>query len=204
MNDHDNIALIDLDGTLADYERVMRAALVKTMSAADKFAKLDEFALHGDIFNGEPWLEERMRLIKMQPGFWRDLPEIEVGMAVYKLLGDLGYRRMILTKGPRLATPAWTEKVEWCHRHVPGAGISIVCADAEQGPHKGLLYGKVLFDDYPPYIEQWLKWRPRGKVLMLDTPHNRSFRDTHVFRVSSEPLTYWANMADLERFLAAP
>jgi 5'-nucleotidase len=201
--DKDNVALIDLDGTLADYERVMREALVKTMSPADKFAKLDEFVLNGNIFNHEPWLDERMLLIKGQPGFWRNLPVIDAGMRVYTILGELGFRRMVLTKGPRRTTAAWTEKVEWCHKHIPGVGISIVCEDEEKGPHKGLMYGTLLFDDYPPYVEQWLKWRPRGKVLMLDNPHNRSFKHPQVFRVPHKPLELRAVEDELRAYLEA-
>ena len=48
---------------------------------------------------------------------------------------------------------------------------------------KGLVYGKVLFDDWPNYITRWLKWRKRGLVLMLDHPWNQSFFHPNVIRI---------------------
>ena len=56
-------------------------------------------------------------------------------------------------------------------------------ADVTVTHDKGLVYGKVLFDDYPPYIERWLEHRPRGKVLMLETPYNRSFSHPNVLPI---------------------
>lgn len=199
----DKIALIDIDETLAGFEERMREQLLLTLSPADKFAQLDKLVMHGNIHNGEAWLEARKSLIKSQPGFWRNLPVIDVGMRVYHLLGELGYSRMILTKGPKRTTAAWTEKVEWCAEHVPEAGIMVVRAGDEEGPHKGLVYGTVLFDDYPDYIMQWLKWRHNGRVLMLDNPHNRSFHHPQVFRVPHKPLELLSNLDNLQAFLEA-
>jgi hypothetical protein len=51
-----------------------------------------------------------------------------------------------------------------------------------------LVYGKVLYDDFPPYILRWLEWRPRGKVLMLDAQHNRDFTHPNVFRCTRDPI----------------
>lgn len=182
--ENDKIALIDIDGTLADYDGAMRAKLLPTLSDADRFANHHKLIESGDLHEcKEPWLEARMRLVKSQPGFWRTLPVIPTGMAVYEALGLLGYRRMILTKGPKRTTEAWTEKVEWCAENVPEAGVMVVRSDEEHGPHKGLVYGKVLFDDFPPYILQWIKHRPRGRVLMLDSIYNQDFEHTQVLRI---------------------
>lgn len=170
-NDRQNerIALIDLDGTLADYDRAMREDLLRMLSPGE--------ALPDNLHDHAPaWLKERMQFIKNRPGFWRSLPRIPTGYVVFDLLGELGYRRMILTKGPRHTMAAWTEKLEWCSAHVPGTDVTITM-------DKGLVYGKLLFDDYPPYIERWLQWRPRGKVLMLDTRYNQGFEHPQVLRV---------------------
>jgi hypothetical protein len=51
---------------------------------------------------------------------------------------------------------------------------------------KGLVYGKVLFDDWPGYITRWLEWRPRGLVLMLDHSWNQGFQHDNVIRITSE------------------
>lgn len=176
---HENIALIDLDGTLADYEFSMRGELLKTLSPAEN----EEFGAlirTGNIFEYKrDWLNARMALIKRQAGFWRELPEIPQGMVVYHLLRQIGYRCVILSKGPKRTPSAWTEKLEWCQKHVPDAGVTIT-------QDKGLIYGKVLFDDYPPYIVRWLECQPQGKVLMLDSPHNQDFEHPQVFRIKSE------------------
>lgn len=51
------------------------------------------------------------------------------------------------------------KKVQWCQKHLQGVNITITT-------DKSLVYGRVLVDDYPDYIESWLNWRPRGKVIM--------------------------------------
>ena len=47
---------------------------------------------------------------------------------------------------------------------------------------KGLVYGKVLFDDWPEYITSWLEYRPRGLVIMPNHPHNQGFKHPNVIR----------------------
>ena len=47
---------------------------------------------------------------------------------------------------------------------------------------KGLVYGKVLVDDYPQYIERWLKWRERGLVIMPANESNKYFNHQQVIR----------------------
>jgi hypothetical protein len=77
---------------------------------------------------------------------------------------------------------AWAEKVLWCEKHIPDAEITITYK-------KGLSYGKVLYDDYPPYIFEWLKWRPRGRVLMLDAPYNQDTSHPRILRCYRQPLS---------------
>lgn len=163
------VALIDLDGTLADYDAAMRLALDKLRSPTDP--PLDPLGSE----EGPSWLQERQLLIKQSPGFWRNLPRISAGFDVLDIIRKMGFRLMVLTNGPRKIPAAWAEKVLWVQEHVPDAGITI-------GRDKGLVYGRVLFDDWPPYVERWLRWRPRGLVVMLDHPHNRGFSDPRVFR----------------------
>jgi hypothetical protein len=40
---------------------------------------------------------------------------------------------------------------------------------------KEAVYGKILVDDWPEYVLQWLEWRPRGLVIMPVQKHNISF-----------------------------
>lgn len=174
----EKIALLDMDSSLADFEARMTEKLKELVSPYEAGIDYSELRYPNEV---PDWFRARKDLIKREPGFWRDLPVIPIGMELYHLLGELGYERMILTKGPRTNTPAWTEKVQWCVKHVPDAEITIT-------HDKGLVYGKVLYDDFPPYILRWLEWRPRGKVLMLDAPHNHDFQHPNVLRCVREPL----------------
>lgn len=197
--EHDRIAAIDIDDTLAAFTETMHRALEKIRSPG-------ELPWDGQYKDDRSdWLEQRMRLIKSQPGFWQNLPPIPIGMQIYDLLGRLRYRRMILTKGPKTNTAAWTEKANWCSQHVPAAGLLVVRSDDDDGPHKGLVYAKVLFDDHPPYILQWLKWRPRGHVIMLDSPSNREFSHPNVLRVfGDDKATAGSQLGNVEWFLDRP
>ena len=95
---------------------------------------------------------------------------IEAGFEVFNMLGEVGFERHVLTKGPYNTTSAWSEKVEWCRREFPDVAVTIT-------EDKGLVYGRVLFDDWIPYILRWLTWRPRGLAVMLDWPHNRTIKE---------------------------
>src|SRR5581483_6811567 len=53
--------------------------------------------------------------------------------------------------------------------------------------------GVALYDDYPPYVEAWLRHRPRGLVVMPAHEHNRDFRHPNVVRYDG------TNLAEVER-----
>lgn len=82
----------------------------------------------------------------------------------------------ILTKGPRTKSMAWKEKVEWCNKYLLFQHGITITGD------KGLVYGKVLVDDYPSYILSWLMWRPRGIVIMPAHKYNENFKHSNVIR----------------------
>lgn len=169
------IALIDIDGTLADYSGSMIKALNEIKSPDESFiTKIEDPPL---------WLDKRMDIIKSKPGFWRNLPILPLGFAIVDLLREANFKLNVLTKGPKLTTSAWSEKVEWCRSNLPSAQITIT-------EDKSNVYGKVLVDDWPNYIEKWLKWRPRGTVFMPSQPWNKDFSHPQVVKVhdSSEDL----------------
>ncbi|KKM17262.1 hypothetical protein LCGC14_1677460 [marine sediment metagenome] len=152
------IALVDMDGTLCDYESALNAKMKEVLG--------------DDVCTWDPKYDKLRDLIKAQPGFWRDLEPIAFGMEVFTALQDVGFEIHILTKGPYRTTISWAEKVEWCRRWVPGTPVTIT-------ENKGMVYGKVLFDDYPDYCEAWMKWRPRGLVIMPAYDHNKEFAENH-------------------------
>jgi 5'-nucleotidase len=168
------VALVDMDGTLCDYEGAMARDLEKIRNPQEPPLKMREN--HSD-----PWLRERVELIRRQPGWWAGLERLKLGFDVLEELRALEFELHILTKGPAQATSAWTEKLQWCQRYVPDARVTVTM-------DKGLVYGKVLVDDWPEYIERWLTWRPRGLVIMPAQPWNEDFRHANVLRYDGRNL----------------
>lgn len=150
------IALFDMDGTLADFATSMQQKLVELRSPNED-PETD--------FTDAPFIKARRRLIKSLPGFWRDLAPIQLG---FQLLEEAHAQRFwcqILTKSPHKIPLAAAEKIEWCTKHVPDLPITL-------SDDKSLVYGKLLCDDWPEYIERWLAWRPRGLVIAVAQPWN--------------------------------
>jgi 5'(3')-deoxyribonucleotidase len=152
MSAEDQVALIDLDGTVADYDGEMARGMRDLKSPGEP-----DFPGWDDVPNH---IEARRNLIKRQPGFWRGLPRLELGFHVVEELRALGFMLHVLTKGPKATTSAWTEKVEWSREHLPDAFVTVT-------QDKSLVYGKIFVDDFPPYFEAWLTVRPRGLVVCV-------------------------------------
>ncbi|MFY0540473.1 5' nucleotidase, NT5C type [Nannocystis pusilla] len=166
------VALIDMDGTLCDYQ----GALMRDL----------------ETFGGPPirrWVATttahrgcaRETVIRRQPGWWRSLPRLQLGFDVLAELQALRFEIHVLTKGPVGTPSAWTEKLEWCQQHLPGVPVTITM-------DKGLVYGKVLVDDWPPYVERWLEWRPRGLVILPAQPWNVGFSHPNAIRYDGHNL----------------
>jgi hypothetical protein len=162
------VFLFDLDGSLADYDGTLLADLERLRSPAEP-------AL-ADVLQAweQPYLRHRIDALTARPGWWAGLPPLEAGMAVYRMAREMGFDCQVLTKGPKYQPRAWTEKVEWCQRHLgPDVDVHVVS-------DKGLVYGVALYDDYPRYVEAWLRNRPRGLVIMPVNARNRDFRHPNV------------------------
>jgi 5'(3')-deoxyribonucleotidase len=159
----DRIALIDLDGTVADYDSAFRTAMAR-LRAPDEHPYVDRYVDGVE----PPHIEARRKLIQRQPGFWRGLAPLARGFEVIDELRALGFELHVLTKGPRSTPNAWSEKVEWCAEHLPDVNVTVT-AD------KSLVYGRVLVDDYPPYFLRWLEVRPRGLVVCVANDENERF-----------------------------
>jgi 5'-nucleotidase len=179
-----NIALFDMDGSLADYE----GAIIRDL---EDLRSPDEPILTADnIWTANtPYILARIKLIKSQPGWWLNLPPIEWGMDVFHLCMKMGFENHILTKGPKKHPNAWDEKVRWCQKYL---GID---TDIHITSDKGLVYGKILYDDYPEYMLRWLKHRCRGLGIMPVTTSNKDFSHPNVIR--------YAGIQDLEKVAEA-
>ncbi len=166
------IALVDLDSTLADYD----AAICRDMV---KIASSNELPYIPHAHNCPAYIKAREDVIRRQPGWWLGLKPITASFEVLKLLQRNDFCIHILTKGPATKPLAWKEKVEWVNKYVPYADITIT-------QDKGLVYGRILFDDFPEYCLRWLRWRPRGLVIMPIHNGNKDFSHPNVIKFDGQ------------------
>lgn len=172
------IALLDLDGTLADYD----AAMLRDLNAIRSPNEPEETIPHR---SDEPYMKARANMIRSQPGWWLNLAPLKQGFEIIELLKKYKFDLHVLTKAPHSVDAAWTEKVIWCKKHLPDTDITIT-------QEKGLVYGKILVDDWPPYVEAWLKFRPRGLVIMVEQRWNKDFNHPQVVKYNG------TNLAEVE------
>lgn len=172
-----SIALFDMDGTLADYGGQLKKDLLSLASP-------DDPKLETDWYDDEskPWIQNRIKLIKTQVGWWEKLPKLQLGFDILKMAKDIGYDIHILTKGPRTTHSAWTEKLIWCQKNIGEQTEVTITFD------KSLVYGRVLVDDFPPYMDSWLKRRPRGLGIMPATSYNKDYKHPNVIRCDENNL----------------
>jgi len=142
-----------MDGTLVDFQKALKIRLETTLGP-------DE-VMPPDLWDMPDYMYERAQAIKREPGFWRNLPRINWGWNVMEICKAIGYDIHLLTKGPTTGARAWSEKVEWRDANLPGVPLHIV-------EDKRIVYGRVFVDDYAPFIEAWLKHRPRGIAVTND------------------------------------
>lgn len=168
------IGLFDLDGTLADFDSSMSEHLAVLRSPGESAAH-DETA-----YEDLPHMKSRRRMVKQLPGFWSSLGRVKAGFEILALMQELKFTNHVLSKSPRKMPNAATEKVKWCLNNVPD--LPIILAE-----DKGLVYGKVLVDDWPEYVERWIQWRPRGLVISVAQRWNEGIEklSPNVIRYSS-------------------
>ena len=115
-------------------------------------------------------------MIGRDPKFWTGLKKFKLGFDLWKVTQELGFDHMILTKGPAYSTASWTGKAEWVQQNIGVDQPMTVTTD------KGLVYGRVLVDDWIPYGESWLKFRPRGLLVLPAHPWNEGFSHPQAIR----------------------
>jgi 5'(3')-deoxyribonucleotidase len=173
----DKIVQIDLDNTLCDWDGSMIRDMLRVLPP-DMCHLVDRW-MNEDRRNRPEWVENLMSVVRTQAGWWRNLEPLELGMHLLDLVREKWkWEINILTKGPATKPAAWAEKVEWCAKHVGSVPVTI-CAN------KSLVYGRVLIDDYPPYMRQWLEHRPNGLGLMPAHSYNADFEHPNILRVKS-------------------
>lgn len=180
-----NIALFDMDNSLANYNKALVRDLSVLAHPSEQPINEENIWQH----DHHPWLKNRISLIKKQPGWWLGLELMQEGMDVLEWARRFGFDIHVLTKGPKKHSRAWKEKVEWCQKHISEDVDIHITSD------KGLVYGKVLYDDYPEYMLRWLRYRPRGLGIMPVNPSNKDFSHPNV--------VMYRGLEDLDRVFAA-
>lgn len=179
------LALVDLDGTLADYSGAMKRDMLKLASPEELVNMAAQLDKDTDFFYHVPHLKARMDLIKAQKNWWLHLKPLEAGFKVVDMLRDLKFRLNILTRGNKNLSDSWGEKHAWARLMVPDADVSIV---SDKTPH----YGRVLVDDWPDYVVPWLNKRARGTVIMPAQRWNEGFSHPQVIRYTDNDAEVYA------------
>lgn len=169
-------ALVDLDGTLADFEWEMTRNL-------EELAAPGEPARAWDHDKEPPHIKARRRLIKKLPGFWSGLREMRDGFDVLDLLVREGYAINVLTKAPAKNYPVWSEKAQWCDEHLSWAKPRITMTEDKEG-----VDGDLLLDDWPEYVGPWLDAHPDGWVIMPAHDYNKGYRHPRCLRYDGRNL----------------
>lgn len=170
------VALFDLDGTLCDYDGAMADSLERLRSPGEP-----KFKLH--TRDHEPdYIRERMDLIRMSEDWWENLPKLKLGWDVLKIAKGLGFRIVILSQVPRKNPVPYSAKKRWIDKNMGQDTDIILTRD------KSLVYGKILVDDFPPYINAWLKYHSRGSVIMPANSGNKEYIHPQVIRYDGSNL----------------
>ncbi len=158
------IALVDMDGTVADYDGAMESSYNRLILPGELTYRA-ACAAYGRMTLPDP-LWERCQLIKSRHGWWRDMPMLQVGDQIVCVLRRLGYEVQIATRGPKDHPRAWAEKVQWVRKHMPVGTVVHVTED------KSMLRSDVLVDDWPSYCDKWKAKNPDGLVIMPAHDYN--------------------------------
>ncbi len=164
----EKVALFDLDGTLCDHDWGLANSLNSLRSPEEKIY---------DSARGAPeYIKNRTDLIRASSSWWENLEKFRLGWDVLDIAKELEFNIMILTQGPRKNPDAWAGKKKWIDKNLgPDTDMTIT-------RDKGLVYGKVLVDDYPGYVDRWLSWRERGLVIMPANEENKDYKHPQVIR----------------------
>lgn len=172
----EDVALFDMDGTLCDYDGGLFEALEKLRSPQEE-------SFRNFWRNDIPeYLRRRIDLIRSSEDWWVNLPKFCLGWDVLDIAKELEYRIMILTQGPRRNPSAWSGKKKWIDNSL---GYDV---DISITRDKSLVYGRILVDDFPGYINRWLEWRKNGLVIMPANASNENYRHEQVIRYDGENL----------------
>lgn len=137
-----------MDGTLCDFRGALDRDVARVLNGRG-----------ADVDVPACVIQEIEWLIRGQAGWYRNLKPLPLGFDIVRMLQDIGFRIMIMTKSSKESKNAWSEKVAWIAEHLPEVDVTVT-------QDKSLVYGRILVDDYPGHFLRWMEHRPRGIIVM--------------------------------------
>jgi len=168
------VALIDMDGTLADFHGALHRDMKSLQGPGE--SELEDLSL----IETTPYLYKRAAFIKRSPNWWYNLSPIPSGMQMLGILHDLDYKMVILTRGPKNNPGAWEQKMRWVEDYVISKFPHVKCVVTSGD--KSQVMGAVLVDDWPDYVSPWLKTNPNGIGMLPSRYWNSDFVHASVCR----------------------
>jgi len=190
--------VVDLDGVCADFiGAYSQQGLVPTYNRlSGETVAIEDFRswdMKDAVKN-----PELLTYIFHNPGFFRRLAPIEGCSYALKRLMHNGHKIFVATSG---CTPhSFTEKVEWCHEHLPFIPLSHICLIH----HKSQLHGDVIIDDGPHNARAFRQSNPRAAAVSMIWPYNRQSQDfTSLIGDWRRPYESWVGIVEAVNGIAS-
>ncbi len=124
-----------------------------------------------------------------RPGVFRSCLPLDGGVEAVQILQERGHEVFVVTAA--MFPSNFSEKVEWCHEHLPFLDKRHLGFLHE----KHLLSGDALIDDGPHNARAYRKAHPKSKILTIEYPYNS---DCEAYDVVAsdwrDPLGAWATI----------
>lgn len=158
---HGAVALIDVDGVLADFNGGLERILKRTYGLTPS----DDLNLHAG--RQTECYDDRDRglvlSVMRQPGFCAGLPVIEGAHKAVGFFRDAGCSVVFLT-APMIDGPAWcSERIAWLESHFNASPKDIIFAH-----RKDLVNGDFFIDDFKLNIDAWQATHPDKPTFWIN------------------------------------
>lgn len=172
------IILVDMDGTIADFEKGRERLLKRLYPEMNVIPAENITRFYGAEEYIYPEDQKKAYEVTLQPGFFFNLPIIRDSYSALLEMYEAGYDVQICTSPMRAAPDCELEKRAWIQKHFPWISKVHVTKD------KHLIYGDILIDDHEdpleksaPGLREAITSHLVNNVswvhLLKDAPHNR-------------------------------
>lgn len=169
------VALFDMDDVLCDTSGQRARDLVKISE--------ENTEIISDFRDPrcKPHTQRQLRLIMSQPGWWENLPKLNDGFELYNLAQEEGFETQLLSKAPETYDLAWTEKKRWRDKYARGSKLTLT-------EDKSRYDGEILFDDWVPYVADWLKRHQSGRAVLPIRLWNSEYKHSRAIHYTRDNL----------------